>query len=375
MTEKKKFIPVSKPRLAGNEQKYLSECVETGWISSEGPFISKFENSMAELTQRRFGVSVCNGTAAIDAAISALDIGAGDEVILPSFTIISCILQVVRCGATPVLVDSDPNTWNMSPEEVKEKISIRTKLILIVHIYGLPVDLDPIIQIAKEKNIYIIEDAAEMHGQKYKGIPCGSFGVMSTFSFYSNKHITTGEGGMVMTNDENLYQKLKSIRNLCFDPGRRFVHQKLGWNLRMTNLQAAVGLAQIEQLPFMIDLKRKVAELYNEALNDVQGIQLPLKKTDYAENNYWVYGILLSEDRRHSAQDIMIELNNYGIGTRPFFCPMHLQPILTQMGYFKDQRFVVSEKLYKFGFYIPCYAGLTENEVSYIVDSIKRAIK
>ena len=153
MTEKKKFIPVSKPRLAGNEQKYLSECVETGWISSEGPFISKFENSMAELTQRRFGVSVCNGTAAIDAAISALDIGAGDEVILPSFTIISCILQVVRCGATPVLVDSDPNTWNMSPEEVKEKISIRTKLILIVHIYGLPVDLDPIIQIAKEKNI------------------------------------------------------------------------------------------------------------------------------------------------------------------------------------------------------------------------------
>src|SRR3569623_1904833 len=233
------MIPVNEPLLDGNEKKYLAECIDTGWISSEGPFIKKFEEQFAARVGRKQGVAVCNGTAALDVAIEALGIGPGDEVIMPTFTIISCIGQIVRSGAKPVLVDSDPITWNMDTSQIEASITTRTKAIMAVHIFGLPMDMDPVLDIARRHGLKVLEDAAQMHGQTYKGQPCGSFGDISTFSFYPNKHISTGEGGMVVMNDDRLAEDCRSLRNLCFQPQRRFVHERLGWNLRMTNMQAA----------------------------------------------------------------------------------------------------------------------------------------
>ena len=259
-----KRIPVNLPRLNGNEKEYLIECIETNWISSEGTFVRSFEERFAATVGRAHGVAVSNGTAALDVAIEALGIGKGDEVILPSFTIISCVHQIVRCGAVPVLVDSDPDTWNMDVTQVEAKISSRTKAIMAVHIYGLPVDMDPLLELAAHHGLALIEDAAEMHGQTYRGRPCGSFGDISTFSFYPNKLITTGEGGMVVTDRTDLVESSRSLRNLCFQADKRFVHERLGWNYRMTNMQAAVGVAQLEQVKSAIARKREIGAMYNE---------------------------------------------------------------------------------------------------------------
>ena len=243
------FIPVNEPLLKGNEKKYLNECIDTNWISSEGPFVKKFEEGLASYVGRKYAVAVTNGTAALELAIEALGIGEGDEVIMPSFTIISCAQAIVKAKATPILIDSDYATFNMKVEDIEAKITPNTKAIMIVHIYGLPVDMDPVLELARKYNLKVIEDAAEMHGQTYNGKMCGSFGDISIFSFYPNKHITTGEGGMVLMDDEFLLEKCTSLRNLCFLPGAdRFIHRNLGWNLRMTNIQAALGVAQLEQI-------------------------------------------------------------------------------------------------------------------------------
>ena len=241
------FIPVNEPLLDGNEKKYLNDCIESGWISSEGPYVNLFEKKFASRIGRKHAISVTSGTAALDAAVQALGIKSGDEVILPSFTIISCVLQIIRVGAVPVLIDSDPITWNMDISQIESKITNRTKAIMVVHIYGLPVEMQPVMNICKNYNLKLIEDSAEAIGQTYMNKPCGSFGDISTFSFYSNKHVTTGEGGMIFTDDDNLANKCRELRNLCFKKEKRFVHDDLGWNLRMTNLQAAVGVAQLEQ--------------------------------------------------------------------------------------------------------------------------------
>lgn len=331
----KNMIPVNTPILNGNERQYLNECIDTGWISSEGPFVTRFEESFAAVVGRRYAVAVCNGSVALDAAIVALGIGEGDEVILPTFTIISCAAAIVRVGAIPVVVDADPITWNMNVEEVKLKITSKTKAIMVVHIYGLPVDMAPIESIAKEYGLKIIEDAAEVHGQTYYGRTCGSFGDVSTFSFYPNKHITTGEGGMIVTDSLEIAERCRSLRNLCFQPKRRFVHEELGWNLRMTNLQAALGLAQLERLTEFVNKKRRMGKLYTELLQDVCEIQIPSERTLYADNIYWVYGIVLKESVAFDAHEAMKKLGDQGIGTRPFFFPMHLQPIFKKMGLFQ----------------------------------------
>ena len=368
------FIPVNEPLLDGNEKKYLLECIETGWISSEGPFIKEFEQKFADRVNRKHGIAVTNGTAALDVAVDALGIGPGDEVIMPTFTIISCIGQIVRAGAKPVLVDSDPVTWNMDITQIEEKITPRTKAIMVVHIYGLPVDMDPVMEIAERHGLKVIEDAAQMHGQTYKGKPCGSFGDISTFSFYPNKHITTGEGGMVVTNNEQLSDDCRSLRNLCFQPEKRFVHERLGWNLRMTNLQAALGLAQLEQLDDFVKRKRHMGNLYSELLLDLPNVQLPLSKTDYAENIYWVYGLLLDEKLGIDAEEAMHRLSEKGIGTRPFFCPMHMQPILKRMGLFENETYPVAEKLYSQGFYIPSGMALTDEQVDKVSEAVRKVI-
>lgn len=369
------FIPVNEPLLDGNEKKYLLECIESGWISSEGPFVNEFEKKFAERVNRKHAIAVSNGTAAIDAVVEALNIGQGDEVIMPTFTIISCITQIVRCGAIPVLVDSDPVTWNMDATKIEEKITTRTKAIMIVHIYGLPADIDPILAIAKKYHLKVIEDAAEMHGQTYKDRPCGSFGDISTFSFYPNKHITTGEGGMIVTDDDDLAEICRSLRNLCFKADERFVHDRLGWNLRMTNLQAALGLAQLERLDEFITKKRHMGELYSTHLNTSPHLQLPLTKTDYADNIYWVFGLILHDSIDFDAKAAMKKLSAEGIGTRPFFCPMHMQPVLKRNGFFKDESYPVAERMYSRGFYIPSGLALTNEQITRCSKTIHSAIK
>lgn len=364
-------VPVNEPLLAGNEKKYLNECLDTGWISSEGPFIRQFEERFAERVGRKYGIAVSNGSAALDVTVSALEIGKGDEVIMPAFTIISCAASVVRAGAAPVLVDSDPDTWNMDAGQIEKKITAKTKAIMVVHIYGLPVDMTPIMEIAKRHNLKIIEDAAEMHGQTYRGRPCGSFGQLSAFSFYANKHITTGEGGMIVTDDERLAKRCRSLRNLCFMPEKRFVHEELGWNFRMTNMQAALGLAQLEQLDEFVKKKRRMGALYTERLKDIRSIQLPKQATDYAENIYWVYGIVLNDEVPFDAAEAMKRLSARRIGSRPFFFPMHEQPVFRKMGLFQDEKYPVAERLARRGFYIPSGMALTDEQMNHAADAVR----
>lgn len=367
----KDFIPVNEPLLDGNEKKYLLECIDTGWISSEGPFVKQFEEKFADRVGRKHGIAVTNGTAAIDAAVEALGIGPDDEVILPAFTIISCVNQIVRSGATPVLVDSDPITWNMDVSKIENKITERTKAIMVVHIYGLPVDMDPILDIARRYGLKIIEDSAEMHGQTYYGKPCGSFGDISTFSFYPNKHVTTGEGGMMVTNDDDIAVECRSLRNLCFQPKKRFVHERLGWNFRMTNLQAALGLAQLERLDEFVSRKRMMGTYYTELLKGLAEVQLPLSKTQYAENIYWVYGLVLNDALEFDAEEAIRRLTELGIGSRPFFCPMHLQPVLRRRQLFQDECYPVAERLYRRGLYVPSGIAITRAQIDKVADGVK----
>ncbi|MDJ0510531.1 MAG: DegT/DnrJ/EryC1/StrS family aminotransferase [Crocosphaera sp.] len=365
------FIPVNEPLLNGNEKQYLNECIDTGWISSEGPFVKKFEAEFAKVVGRKHAITVSNGSVALDAAVVALDIQAGDEIILPTFTIISCGAAIVRPGGIPVVVDCDPITWNMDVTQIEEKITPKTKAIMVIHIYGLPVDMTPILEIADKYGLKVIEDAAEMHGQTYKGQPCGSFGDISTFSFYPNKHITTGEGGMIVTDDDSLAEKCRSLRNLCFQPQRRFIHEELGWNFRFTNLQAAVGLAQLERLREFVQRKRKMGAIYTEALSKIPQLELPPVKTDYADNIYWVYGMVLKDDVSFDATEAMQRLKEQKIGTRPFFWGMHEQPVFHKMGLLKDVSCPIAERLSRRGFYIPSGLALTEEQMNQVIVAVK----
>ncbi|MBW4615110.1 MAG: DegT/DnrJ/EryC1/StrS family aminotransferase [Desmonostoc vinosum HA7617-LM4] len=368
-------IPVNQPLLDGNEKKYLLECIDSGWISSEGLFVKKLEEQFAARMGRKYGIAVSNGSAALDAAVVALGITSGDEVILPTFTIISCAAAIVRSGAVPVVVECDRHTWNMDINQIEEKITPRTKAIMVVHIYGLPVDMEPVLALADKYGLHIIEDAAEMHGQTYKDRPCGSFGTISTFSFYPNKHITTGEGGIVLTDDEQIAEHCRSLRNLCFQPHKRFVHEELGWNLRMSNLQAALGVAQLERLDEFVARKRRIGQRYTELLSDIPGLQLPLPRLDYADNIYWVYGLVLKDEVPFDAQEAMQRLAQYQIGTRPFFWPMHEQPVFQKMGLFARVCCPVAERIARRGFYIPSGMALTDEQICRVTQVVAEVIK
>lgn len=370
-----KFIPVNEPLLNGNEKKYLNQCIDNAWISSEGPFVKEFEEKFSARVGRKYGISLSTGSCALETAVTALGIGKGDEVIMPTFTIISCANAIVRAGAKPVVVDSAPDTWNMDVNLISSKITSKTKAIMVVHIYGLPVDMDQVIEIAQKYGLKIIEDAAEAHGQDYKGKPSGSFGDISIFSFYSNKHITTGEGGMIVTNDEILAEKCKSLKNLCFLPHKRFYHEELGWNFRMSNLQAAVGVAQLERLNEFVKIKRKMGKKYTELLQNMDSIQLPLETTDYAENIYWVYGIVLKDSMPFDAVTAMKKLSDLKIGTRPFFFPMHKQPVFHKMGLFKGETHPVAERLAIRGFYIPSGLAITDEQVEIVAKAVKKILR
>ncbi|MEA4907967.1 MAG: DegT/DnrJ/EryC1/StrS aminotransferase family protein [Anaerolineaceae bacterium] len=369
------FIPVNEPDLNGNEKKYLLECIESGWISSEGPFVKKFEEQFSQRVGRRHGVAVANGTVALDIAVRCLNLEPGSEVIMPTFTIISCAAVVVRAGLHPVFVDADPFTWNMDPGQVETRITSRTRAIMVVHIYGLPTELDPILALAGQHGLYVIEDAAEMHGQTYRGKPCGSFGDVSIFSFYPNKHVTTGEGGMVLCDDPERAERCRSLRNLCFLPGRRFVHEELGFNYRMTNMQAALGVAQLERLEEFVLRKREMGRIYTELLAGVKELELPLVKTAYAENIYWVYGVVLSDDVPCDAAEMMARLARQGVGTRPCFWGMHEQPVLRKLGIVpRDERHPVAERLSRRGFYLPSGLTLTHWQQQQVVAAVNKAL-
>jgi perosamine synthetase len=369
------YIPVNEPLLNGNEKKYLQQCVDTGWVSSEGPFIGKFEADFARYLGRKHAIAVTNGTAALDAAVEALGIRAGDQVIVPALTIISCITQLVRCGAVPVLVDAEPLTWNADISKIEAAITAKTKAIMIVHLYGLPVDADPILALGRKYGLKIIEDAAEMHGQTYRGRKCGTLGDVSTFSFYSNKIITTGEGGMIVTDDDGIAGECRSLRNLCFHPQQRFHHSRLGWNLRMTNMQAALGVAQLERIDDIIKLKRAMGGRYNDALGHLRHkIQLPVPRTDYAENIYWVYPLVLRDTVPYDAPQMMHALHEQGIGTRSFFWPLHEQPVLIEAGFFHGQRFPVAEHAARRGLYLPSGVALRDSQIARVARSLEQLL-
>ncbi|GHT02103.1 aminotransferase DegT [Synergistales bacterium] len=370
-------VSVNEPDLLGNEKKYLCECIDTGWISSEGPFIERFEKGVAEFCGRRYGAAVCNGSVALDAAMLALGLEKGSEVIMPSFTIISCAAAIVRADCIPVLVDSEALTWNMDVEQIESKITPKTKAVMAVHLYGLPVDMEPLLKIARKYNILIIEDAAEAIGLTYDGKHCGSFGDISCFSFYPNKHVTTGEGGMILCDSDELRDRCRALRNLCFVPERRFVHRELGYNFRMSNIQAALGVAQLEKIDVTLKKKRYIGARYQELLSGVKGLQLPLSKTDHADNLYWVFGIVLDDDVPIDAREFQKRLQKRGVGTRPFFWPMHEQPVFQERGMFGGggEHYPVAESIARRGFYIPSGLALTDEQMEYVADQVKAVVE
>ena len=367
---KKKIIPVNEPLIGREEKRYLLKCIENNEVSSSGSFVKEFEKKFAKKIKRKFAISVSNGTAAIQLAFESLNLKKGDEVILPAFTIISCILPIIRLGAKPILVDCDPQTWNMDTEKTINLITKKTKAIILVNIYGLCPDFAKIIKICKKKRIKIIEDSAESLGLKYKGKPCGSFGDISTFSFFANKHITTGEGGMVVTNDKKIYEKCLLLRNIYFNDKRRFKHFGLGWNYRLTNLQSSLGIAQLKQLTKFIKIKKRVGKYYFKKLSHLKSVYNPINKTKYCDNVYWVYGLVLKKNSQYNLEKIRKKLFKRGIETRNFFWPLNKQPILKKMGYFKNQKFPVSEYISKHGFYIPSGLGLKKKDQDYVIKII-----
>ena len=364
-------IPLNSPSFRGREREYLLECIDSGWISAEGPFVRRFEEAWAARVGRRYGIAVSNGTMALENALVSAGIGRGDEVIIPAFTIISCAIAVLRAGAVPVLVDSDPYTWNIDPGAIEAKITARTRAVMAVHIYGLPCEMDAILALAAGYNLKVIEDAAQMHGQTYRGKPCGSFGDISTLSFYSNKFVSCGEGGMLLTDDGKTAARCRAYRNLCFGDKRRFVHESIGTNMRISNLQAAVGLAQLENLDATTQCKRRIGERYMDLLSSLPALQLPVRQTDYARNNYWAVGAVLTDEHPLDAQQLIERLAEKGIGARPFFWPMHEQPALLRLGILAPQSHPAAERLGRRGFYLPNFFEISDQQIEYIVNTLR----
>lgn len=368
------MILVNEPKLDGNEKKYVNECLDTGWISSEGPFVTRFEENFSKYIGHDHGIATCNGTASLEVALYAAGVSEGDEVILPSFTIISCVAAILRLGATPVLVDCDPDTWCMDVSQLSDKINSKTKAIMPVHIYGHAVDMDPVMELASKYNLIVIEDSAEVHGAEYKGKKLGSIGHISSFSFYPNKLITTGEGGMVLTSDPVMAERARSYRNLCFQTKERFLHEELGYNFRMTNVQAAIGVAQLERIEKVISFKREMGEYYIRQLNEIEGIKTQVEK-EWAKQVYWMYCIELDPKLGVDAKYMQQKLGEKKIGTRPFFRGMHDQPVFKKMRLFEGEKYPVTDHAFKYGLYLPSGMTLTKGQIDIVVSAVKEIIE
>ena len=373
------MIPVNEPVLTDKDFEFLKDAFTSGWISSAGKYIEEFEQNWAEYCGMRYGISVSNGTAAIQLALDAAGIGKGDEVIMPSFTIISCGQAVTNLGAIPVLVDSDVNTWCMDVTSIESRVTKKTKAIMVVHMYGHPVDMDVVMGIAKKHNILVIEDAAEVHGAKYlsnrgtsseQWLVCGGIGDISTFSFFANKLITTGEGGMVLTSDSGINNRAMMLRNLCFNNERRFRHYELGYNYRLTNMQAAIGVSQIQRIEEIVERKIEIGRYYQEQLSQIEGIQLQ-KQESWAKGVFWINGLVLDDSLNCTAEKFCDELRKLGVDTRPFFLGMHEQPVFASKGLFIGEKYPVSERIARQGFYLPSGLSLTIDQVDEVINSFK----
>ena len=366
------ILRVCEPTLHGNESKYVNDCLDTGWISSHGEYINKFEKLFSEKCGAKYSVACSSGSTATHLAAYILNLSEGDEVIMPTFTMVATANSVRLTGAKPIFIDMDKRTWNMDVSKIEEKITKNTKAIMPVHVYGHPCEMDEILSIAKKYNLYVIEDAAEAHGAEYKNRKIGTIGDITIFSFFANKNITTGEGGMLVTNNEEVYEMAKKIRNQAFSEKRHFWHKHLGFNYRMTNLQAAIGLAQTERFDTLINNRIKNAKIYNALLKDIDGITLP-PETLGIKNVYWMYSITIEKKFGLSTMQLREHLAKNGIETRSFFIPLHLQPIYYESSF--EGKFPVSEDVFPRGFYLPSSAHLTEDEIQYVAGKIKSAIK
>lgn len=366
------FIPVCEPLLSGNELKYVTEAVSTGWISSSGSFVNKFEEAFSEYCDMKYGVAVTNGTVALHIALAALGIGKGDEVIIPSFTMIASAFAITYTGAMPVFVDIDKETWNIDVNKIEEKITPRTKAIMPVHIFGNPCDMDSIMQIAGKYKLYVIEDAAEAHGAEYKGKKAGSFSSISAFSFFANKNLTTGEGGMVLTNDWNLYNKCKYFKNMCFPPDapRLYLHDDIGFNYRMSNIHAAIGLAQVEKADEYRTMRIHNAECYRKLLTGCDGIILQ-KDTLDSLNVHWMNAIVINpEIYGHTRNELIEHLKKNGIDTRLLFKSMSRQPSLKKFGCNCSEEYPITDWLSENGCYLPSASSLSLEQIDYIANCI-----
>ena len=363
------FVPVCEPLIGENVLPLVTECVETGWVSSEGRFIGEFERKWAGYCGAAHGVAVSNGTTALQAAVAALKLPEGSEIILPSYTIISCTIAIIEAGCVPVLVDCEPDTWCMDLDQVEAKITPKTRAVMPVHIFGHPVNMERLMEIAERHGLFVIEDAAEAHGAESHGRRVGGIGTMGCFSFYANKIITTGEGGMVVTNDAKLAERLRSLRNLAFRRDRRFLHTEIGHNYRLTNLQAALGVAQVARVDTHIEKKRWMAEAYRLQLRRITDIRLPVERK-WAKNVYWMYGIVLDDDVEFDAVEFASRLRERGVDTRPFFLGMHEQPVLKERGLFAGETYPVSERIARRGLYLPSGLTLTQDQVDRVADAV-----
>jgi perosamine synthetase len=377
------MIPVNKPLLEDEDFQRLQDCFQTGWISSAGSYVEEFEASWARYCGVGHGIAVSNGSTAIQVAVEAIGISQGDEVIMPSFTIVSCASAVTRAGGVPVLVDCDPVTWGIDVAKVAHRITSRTKAIMVVHMYGHPVDMDPIMALAKKHDLKVIEDAAEVHGALYQSgrasgesvwQKCGGIGHIATFSFFANKLITTGEGGMVITDDPELAARCRSIRNLCFVPERRFLHKEHGYNYRITNMQAALGVGQVSRIERIVERKRWASAQYTKRLSGLNGLQLPTEHS-WARSVYWVYALVISDDVPMDASLMAKRLLALGVETRPFFLGMHEQPLFQNMGLFVGERYPVTERIARKGLYVPSGLALTLEQIDTVSEAVKNVME
>lgn len=361
------FIPVYRPDISGNELKYVTDCITSGWISSLGEYVSRFEQDFASLCQVKHAISLANGTVALHLALLVMDIGPGDEVLVPPLTFVATANAVRYVGATPVFVDVDPITWTINPNEIEKAITTNTRAMIPVHLYGHPADMDELLQIAEKYDIAIVEDAAEAHGAKVRDRIVGGLGDVGCFSFYGNKAITTGEGGMLTTNDNQLAERARFLKDHGMDKNKYYWHSEVGYNYRMTNLQAAVGVAQIERFADIYSRKRKIGQLYKDKLADIPGI-VTQPEAKWAESSYWMISILVNDEFPINRDDLRKILYEKGIDTRPFFYPMHYLP-----PYHEDKgSYPVSEKLAENGINLPSYPGLTDEDISRICNEIHR---
>lgn len=366
------MIDVNTPILSPKATTYVMDCMRTGWISSAGSYIKRFEEAFARYIEVRHAITATNGTAALHLAIAGLEIGKGDEVIMPDLTIISCPLSVVYEDAIPVFVDVDPVTFTIDPKKIEEKITKRTRAIMVVHLYGHPCDMDPIMKLAKKYHLAVIEDAAQAHGSLYKGKKVGGIGTIGIFSFYANKIVTSGEGGMVVTNNKRLSERVRLLKNLAHSPKRRFWHEEIGFNYRMTNISAAIGLAQLESVETYIHKKKWMAREYAKALQDIPYLTLPTEEP-WATSVYWMYALTLTKNAPISKNALRIHLKDLGIDTRDFFFPLHTQPILRRFVNTND-RFPVSMSASKRGFYIPSGLALTKEEIQRVAGALRTVL-